>query len=323
MQMFSFFKNWLNKEQGKTRSVEELKKDIQEDAAVDFAELSEQEAEVEAGEDVPAAEARNQKVRTDLSLHPAWEQQLDNEKKYTLRFLQAQLPDVPAGSISVTGFSLIPNPEGLTVAMFVRNGLDRPVRFKDITLAIYLDDKPFARQRVDLSGMGSIPPRSSRPWEVFFPEGTYLHENFSFTRWKVMMKAQANPYVWPNHLDLDPQMEARMTERQKDRLELLIHSLPPIEAESVEATGFDIGWTKKGELVVAVLFRNGLPVDYRPDQLKITVSDTEGDVVATGVIDGSSIRVRPGTSRPWLFVFPANAVKKPNASLKRWVLEVT
>lgn len=322
MHMFSFLKNWLNKDQGNARSEEDLKRDIQEEASVDFAELSAHEAEIE-GKEEPKRESRFQKIRTELSLHPAWEQQLDNEKKYTLRFLQAQLPEMVKGTVSVTGFSLIPQEGGVTVALFFRNGLDHPVRFKNVRLAIYLDDKPFARQRVDLSDMGPIPPRCSRPWEVFFPEDTYLHDAISFTRWKVMMKAGARTHVWPRHLDLDPEMEARMTERQKDRLEALSHSLPPIKANSVEITGFDIGRTEDGRLVAALLFRNGLTEDYRPDKLTITISDKDGDVVASGTVDARSIRVRPGTNRPWLIVFPANMVKKPNANLKRWILQVT
>lgn len=319
--MFSFLKNWFGKEQGENRSMEELKKEIQEESTIDVAELSTAEAEVE--ENVSRSkQASSGRIRTELSLHPSWEQQLDAEKKYTLRFLQAELPEMPRGLISVTGFSMVPQPNGLVVALFFRNSLDRPVRIKNIRLAVYLDDKPFARMRVDLSEMGAIPPHSSRPWEILFPEETFLHDNFTFSRWKVVMKAGKSTHTWPGHLELDPEMEKRMTERQKDRLEALTHSLPPIPVNTVEVTGFDIGKTKDGQLVAAMLFRNGLKTVYHPDKLSITISDMDGDVVARGVLDASKVRVKPGHSRPWLVVFPPSAVKKPDANLKRWVLEV-
>lgn len=313
--MFSFFKNWFGKEQG------ELKKELQEEAMIDVNELSEGEATVEKEASSPKTATGN-KVHTEMSLHPMWEQELDAEKKYTLRFLQAELPDMPHGVISVTGFSLIPGPSGLTVTMFFRNSLDHPVRFKNLRMAIYLDDKPFARMNVDLSDMGAIPPHSSRPWEMLFPEETFLHDNFMFKRWKVVMKAGKSSHVWPNHLELDPEMEKRMTERQKDRLEALTHSLPPIPVETVQVTGFDIAMAPDGKLVAGMLFRNGLKTMYHPDKLQITISDQDGDVVAKGSVDASTVRVKPGYSRPWIIVFPPSAVKKPEANLRRWILEV-
>lgn len=313
--MFSFFKNWFGKEKG------ELKQELQEETTIDVNELSDAEAAVES--DATAAKpAAGTKVHTELSLHPMWEQELDAEKKYTLRFLQAELPDMVRGKISVTGFSMIPGPNGLTVTMFFRNSLDHPVRFKNIRMAIYLDDKPFARMSVDLSEMGAIPPRSSRPWELLFPAETFLHEDFTFKRWKVVMKAGKSTHVWPNHLELDPEMEKRLTERQKDKLEVLAHSLPPIKAETVQVTGFDIAMAKDGRLVAGMLFRNGSRQMYTPDKLQITISEQDGDVVAKGTVDASTVRVKPGHSRPWIIVFPPNAVIKPDANLRRWILEV-
>ncbi|KQL46544.1 hypothetical protein AN963_16600 [Brevibacillus choshinensis] len=313
--MFSFFKNWFGKDQG------ELKKELQEEATIDFSELSDIEADVEKGAST-AKPAVGNTVHTELSLHPMWEQELDAEKKYTLRFLQAELPDMARGSISVTGFSMIPGPSGLTVTMFFRNSLDHPVRFKNLRMAIFLDDKPFARMKVDLSEMGAIPPHTSRPWEMLFPEESFLHDNFTFKRWKVVMKAGKSTHVWPDLLELDPEMEKRMTERQKDRLESLSHSLPPIPADTVQVTGFDIAMANDGRLVAGMLFRNGMRNMYNPEKIKITITDQDGDVVAKGSVDASTVRVKPGHSRPWIIVFPPNVVKKPNANLRRWVLNV-
>jgi SLAP domain-containing protein len=323
MYMFSFFKNLVNKEQGQNLSEEELKKELREEAPIHLDELDEQEIEKETPVQ-PEAAGVSGEVSTELSLHPLWEEQLDNEKKYTLRFLQAELPKIKYGSVSVIGFSMIPQPTGgVNVALFFRNGTPAPVKFKNIRLAIYFDDTPFARQRINLSDMGTIPPFASRPWEVHFPPESFLHDNFDFKNWKVLMRANKSPYVWPNELELDPQMEARMTERQKDRLEYFTKVLPPIKADTVEITGFDIGKTKDGRLVAGLLFRNGIPFDFTPKALRITISDMEGDVVATGLVDASTVKVRPKTSRPWLVVFPAEMVKKPDADIRRWALEVT
>ncbi|GED67557.1 hypothetical protein BRE01_12590 [Brevibacillus reuszeri] len=319
--MFSFMKNFFGKDP-KDRSNEELKKEIQEESKIEATELKESEVEIEEAESAPQNTNSGNLIHTELSLHPMWEQELDAEKIYTLRFLQAELPDMVRGLVSVTGFSMVPNPNGLVVAMFFRNSTDRTVRIKNIRLAIYLDDEPFARMRVDLSDIGPIPAHTSRPWEILFPEESYLHDNFSFSRWKVVMKAGNSTHVWPSTLELDPEMEKRMTDRQKEKLEKLAFSLPVIPIHTVEITGFDIGKTKEGHVVAAMLFRNGMTSEYRPDKLKVKISDADGDVVAQGTMDTSKIRVKAGHSRPWLVVFPPNVVKKPDANLRRWVLEV-
>ncbi|MFY0543137.1 SLAP domain-containing protein [Brevibacillus sp. H7] len=312
--MFSFIKNWMNKE----NSMEEIKKDLQEGSTVDADEWNDSGAEV-----TPVHQrAVRPLVQTELSLHPVWEQQLDAEKKYTLRFLQAELPEMVEGTLGVTGFSLMPQEGGVNVAMFFRNASSHTARFKNVTLTILLDDKPFARQRFDLSDLGAIPPHSSRPWEVFFPAESFLHDNFAFTRWKVTLNFGKREHVWPKHLDLDPEMEARMTDRQKERLEVIVRTLPSMKPDSVEITGFDIGVTEDGKLVAGLLFRNALRERYSPQKLRIKITDAVGDLVASGSIDASKVQVRPGTARPWLVVFPASSVKKPNADLSRWYLEV-
>lgn len=320
--MLSFFKNWLGKEAGKDIRLEDLKKDIQEESTIEVEELNVKEAEFEAEAAEEPKKATSGRIRTELSLHPAWEQQLDAEKKYALRFLESELPEMIPGMISVTGFSMIPSEAGLTVALFFRNSTNRPARIKNIRLAVFLDEQPFARMRVNLEEMGAIPPHTSRPWEVFFPKESYLHDNFTFKSWKVVMKAGKSTHVWPNTLELDPDMEKQLTERQKDRLETLAYKLPPIPVNTVHVTGFDIGKTKSGQLVAAILIRNGLNEVYKPKKLHIEITDMEGDVVAKGNVDGSKVMVQPGYSRPWLVVFPPEAVLKPDANLHRWLLKV-
>ncbi|MBO8164266.1 MAG: SLAP domain-containing protein [Brevibacillus sp.] len=315
--MFSFIKNWLTKDQNRQRSLDELKQDIQESTTIPAEAAEEEREQVDAASRPTAAAVR--KVRTELSLHPSWEAALDAEKKYTLRFLQAELPEMDEGTLGITGFSLIPNEVGMTAAVFFRNGTGQPIRLKNLTLLIMFDDEVFARQSFDLSELGQIPPYSSRPWEIVFPRTSFLTDDIQFERWKVAIQLRR---VWPKQLDLDPQMEARMSEEQKDRLHKMVRILPPLSPNEVGATGFDITMAKDGRLVVGVLFRNGMSSPFNPKKLKIEVRDKSGDLVAGGTVDASRVEVKPGTSRPWIIVFPPNAVRKPNADLEKWTLNV-
>lgn len=309
--MFSFLKNWLQKNQNSLRPIDEIKKDLAEDA---------KESETEKELPNPIRDAAVKKVDTELSLHPGWEERLDSEKKYTLRFLQADLPKIPVGIIGVSGFSLIPEEEGITVALFFRNTTEHPARFESLTLTLHLDDRVFARHQCDLSGMGAVPPGTSRPWEVFFPKESFLDENFVFSRWKVKIDLGDRTHVWPTHLDLDSQMEARMTDRQKNKLQYLVNVLPSLEPNEVEMVGFDMGMAEDGSLAIWVLFRNATEHEYAPEKLKVSITDAVGDVVVKGTLDTSKLRVQPHTSRPWVVVFPASIIRKKNADLREWNL---
>lgn len=317
--MFQFMKNWLSKDEQKLKSLEELKKDIQEENVVNRSDVD----AGNAGLPPESITASSTKVHTELSLHPGWEKHLDAEKKYTLRFLQAELPDMAVGTVGVTGFSLVPNDEGVTVTAFFRNATDYPLRFGKLGLSIYVGDQVFARQRFDLTDLEAIPPHTSRPWEVFFPKESFLLTNLLFDRWKIVMDIGKRTIVWPKHLDLSPEMEARMTEEQKDRLLEIADRMPPLDQNQVEITGFDLGKTKDGKLVVGLLFRNARQTAYKPQKLNIRVATLEGELIASGTIDASNIMVRPGTSRPWLVVFPADRVKKPDFEQGKWLLKVT
>ncbi|MGO0063624.1 SLAP domain-containing protein [Brevibacillus fluminis] len=310
--MFSFFKNWFQKDQTSLRPLDEIKNDLAEDA----------KGTGQEGQPGYVQSAQIQKVDTELSLHPGWEERLDGEKKYALRFLQAELPKMPVGTVGVTGFSLIPEEEGITVALFFRNTTEHPARFENLTLSVFLDDRLFAKHQCDLTNMGAVPSGTSRPWEVFFPKESFVDDNFSFARWKVMMDVGSRKHVWPTHLDLDPAMEARMTERQKDKLEYMVNNLPSLEPDQVEIVGFDLGKTKDGSIVIGALIRNATVHEYAPETLKVNITDAVGDVVVKGTMDMSKVRVKPHTSRPWIVVFPANIVRKPNADLREWHLHL-
>ncbi|HZG16756.1 MAG TPA: SLAP domain-containing protein [Candidatus Bathyarchaeia archaeon] len=324
--MFSFIKNWFGKDRDDARSLEELKKEIQEESIVEAEELQEAGNTVTAAETAdkpaPAPKKERKKVKTELSLHPLWEEMLDSEKKYALRFLQADLPEMVVGTVGVTGFSLIPADGGITVAMFFRNGTVYPVRFKTITLSVYLDDRLFARHTFNMEELGAIPSNTSRPWEVFFPADSFVSDNFAFSRWKVKLHVGKSVYQWPRELDLDPAMEAKMSDMQKNRLEYIMQVLPPIKKNTVEVTGFDIVRMKDGRLVVAMLFQNATDRVYSPKKLDITIKDPDGSVIAEGLIQTDKIHVRPGTSKPWIMVFPPELVKKPDTVLRHWALIV-
>ncbi|MCR8978214.1 SLAP domain-containing protein [Brevibacillus laterosporus] len=307
--MFNFLKNWFTND-NEMRSPEDLKKDL---SQTTHNRIEESKEKMLKSSDL------------DVSFNTAWNEMLDQEKKYTLRFLNDSLPDIPEGTLGLTGFSLIPREGFVTVALFIRNASSIPVEMGTLDLAIAVEGRLFAKGEFDLSPVGTIPPMSSRPWEITFPEELVTNRrSMDVRQWKLIIGLPHREFVWPNNLEIDPEMEKRLTDTQKDRLENMVHFLPFLSPGTVSFTGFDIGLKEDGRLVVAVLIRSSLENTFEPKALNVTVRNALTEkVIAQGIVDGSKISLKSGYSKPWILVFPPNVVKADKAFNKtNWELDV-
>ncbi|TPG69967.1 SLAP domain-containing protein [Brevibacillus laterosporus] len=307
--MFNFLKNWFTND-SEMRTPEDLKKDLSQTTHNRIEE---------------ATEKMLKSSDLDVSFNPVWNEMLDQEKKYTLRFLNDSLPDIPEGTIGLTGFSLIPREGSVTVALFIRNASSIPVEMGKLDLAIAIEGRLFAKGEFDLSPVGTIPPMSSRPWEITFPEELVTNrKSMDVRQWKLIIGLPHREFVWPKNLEIDPAMEKRLTTTQKDRLENMIHFLPFLAPGTVSFTGFDIGLKEDGHLIVAMLIRSALENTFEPKALRVIVRNgTTEQVIAQGVVDGSKISLKSGSSKPWILAFPPNVVTmNDKVNKSNWELDV-
>ncbi|WP_232697857.1 SLAP domain-containing protein [Brevibacillus daliensis] len=308
--MFSFLKSWLNKDSDEMRNTEELKKDLSQTSVNRIEEKT--------------AEQRKE-VDLELSLHPMWDMNLDQSKKYALGFINEGLPKIPEGTFAVTGFSLIPREKGVTVSMFLRNASSKPINLKDVDLILKIEDQIFAEGNIDLSHAGEIPPYSSRPWEATFADEFIVYDrSLDFSNWSLAIRMGQPEYIWPKTLEIDPQMEAKMTDSMKKKLHFLVENLPPLQEGTISFTGYDVGLAKNGQLVAAMLIRNATRNTYNGKKWDIVISNTETNkIVAQGRVDASRVKVQAGHSRPWILVFPADKVKNTeDLTKKNWAIQV-
>ncbi|MFB0830107.1 SLAP domain-containing protein [Brevibacillus laterosporus] len=307
--MFNFLKNWFTND-NEMRSHEDLKKDLSQTTHNRIEE---------------ATEKMLKSSDLEVSFNPAWNEMLDQEKKYTLRFLNDSLPDIPEGTLGLTGFSLIPREGAVTVALFIRNASSIPVEMGKLDLAIAVEGHLFAKGEFDLSPVGIIPPMSSRPWEITFPEELVTNErSMDVRQWKLIIGLPQREFVWPKNLEIDPAMEKRLTVTQKDRLENMMYNLPFLAPGTVSFTGFDIGLKEDGRLIVAMLIRSALEDTFQPKALRVVVRERNKEkVIAEGIVDGSKISLKSGSSKPWILAFPPKVVNM-NQTLNKsnWELDV-
>lgn len=128
-------------------------------------------------------------VELELSVHPAEDPRMpDMERKQLEKELKDCSP-IKKNDINITGIYAFRTEEGLEVSFFIRNGLERPVKFEITPLSIVdKSGKLLAHQKFELSEMGEVARLSGRPWKVqFSPENVFTAE-VTPDDWKIIFE---------------------------------------------------------------------------------------------------------------------------------------
>ncbi|MFD2369409.1 accessory Sec system S-layer assembly protein [Brevibacillus sp. GCM10020057] len=304
--MLSFLKNLL----GKTPTPEEVRQQVQEESILP-ASTADQNREASHG------------VVTSLSLHPSWEAKLSAQEKYALSFMAQELEPLAEGNISLAGISLVPHDAGIEVTAFVRNSSERPVTLGEMTLVVLFGDQQlFTRQRFPMAEIGEIPPRSARPWSFVFEREHFLQVDVLLVNWKVAFEMAEKKMVLPQQLELEESWIKALSDEQKQALIELARKLPSIAEGEVNVQSLQIRRDESGALNALLLIRNGSARALSIEQLPLALYDATGEIVAQGLFKLEGLTVNPGTSKPWLFIFPPESVQKAEPDFSRWKVSV-
>jgi accessory Sec system S-layer assembly protein len=262
--------------------------------------------------------ATEEKVETELSLHPTWK--LSKEKEYVLRFLQQDLQPLKPNQLSLAGVELETKKQNLVVTAFVRNSLAKAIRLEKAELLLLSSDKKIiARQEFNLSELGEIPAKSSRPWRFIFDAQSRLLPDVPTEDWSLAFNLSSTQ---PHRLDLDSKWEEMLPETEKQKLQKLVKELPKPHNKEINIMGLSAKFLDNGNLTVTVLFRNGNYKGINIQQLPLEILDESGNIVAKGGFHLESFEVKANTSKPWTFIFPKELVQLPDADLSKWKARV-
>ncbi|GCD81073.1 MAG: accessory Sec system S-layer assembly protein [Geobacillus sp.] len=276
----------------------------------------EHDSVVEANELLENSEADSdeEEVKTELSFHPSWNVSI--EERYYYQFLHNQQRPLKKNQISLSGIDLKQVPRGYVVTAFVRNSLSRPVAFTPTPLLLLgPNNEVLARKVFDLSELGEVPPRSSRPWKFLFEQETLRTSELPLVDWKLAFELPKQKH---HSLDLAESWEKSLAAEDKQKLQALVQSLQPPKPGEVNFMGLQAQQTEQGDLHVTLLIRNGSDKNIHIEQLALQVHDASGDIVASGAFSLDHFEVKANTSKPWTFIFPKSLVTKENPDLRSW-----
>ncbi|WHY56579.1 SLAP domain-containing protein [Peribacillus simplex] len=123
-------------------------------------------------------------VHTALMFHEGWE--ISKQEEYVYKFHHQRLPALKPNQISISGIKLNRVEDDVIIVAFLRNSIEKAVRFDIVDLLLVDGDGKFlAKKTFDLSELGEIPALSSMPWRFLFEEGDMLAESVPDEGWKI------------------------------------------------------------------------------------------------------------------------------------------
>jgi accessory Sec system S-layer assembly protein len=257
----------------------------------------------------------DQEIKPELSLHPNWK--ISVEERYYYQFLNNEQQPLKENQISLSGIELKQVKQGVEVTAFVRSSLGKPINFQQMPLLLIGPNGDIlARKVFDLTELGELPPKSSRPWKFLFEKHTLKTEELPSTDWKLAFELKA--IQKPHSLDLAESWEKSLADEDKEKLESIINSIQPPKPGEVNFMGLQIKQAENGDIHVTLLIRNGSDKNIQIQQLPLQIEDAAGDIVARGGFTLDSFEVKANTSKPWTFIFPKSLVHKEQPDFSTW-----
>jgi SLAP domain-containing protein len=128
--------------------------------------------------------AASDAVHTSLMFHKGWD--ISKQEEYVYKFHHQKLPALKPNQISISGIKLTRVEDDVIIVAFLRNSIDKAVRFDIVDLLLVDGDgKLLAKKTFDLTELGEIPALSSMPWRFLFEEGDILAESIPEEGWKI------------------------------------------------------------------------------------------------------------------------------------------
>lgn len=268
-------------------------------------------------EDQEAA-GTDEEVFTELSIHPAWK--VPKEDLYSFQFLNQECPPLKPNQLSLYGVNVtVGHSENRQFTAFIRHSLNKGIKLEEATIVLTdEDDQVLGRKTFDLSGVGEIPPRSSRPWTFEFTDKDLFTEEIPESGWKLAF--QLKPSAKKHSIDFADSWTRSLATEDKEKLTEMVNKMTPPKPGEVNFLGLQAKFAKdSGDLHVTILIRNGGEKNINLEQIPLQIEDAEGDIIAKGGFKmDPKLLVKSHTSKPWNFVFPKSMMTKENPDLSKW-----
>ncbi|MCD5325928.1 MULTISPECIES: accessory Sec system S-layer assembly protein [Pontibacillus] len=263
------------------------------------------------------SDSSSEEVETELSINPDWK--LAEEDVYVYRFMNNEHPPLKPNQLSLGAFELTKMDDEIAAGAFVRNSLNKKITFNETTILLMkTDGTKLGRKEFDLSKVGELPARSSRPHLFIFDKKELFVpiEEVPTEDWKLAFELKKSSQK--HTLELEESWQKSMASEDFEKLKDYTESLKPPKPGEVNFMGLKAHQTDSGDLHVTMLIRNGSKKGIHLQQLPLQFEDASGEVVAKGGFKLENFEVSANTSKPWTFIFPKTMIQTSELDLSKW-----
>ncbi len=253
-------------------------------------------------------------VKTRFTLPP--QANLSYHQLNDYKRLHGQLPQVKKNTFTIYGAELkIINKKTIVVTAFVRNTIEQSLDLHPADLVLLdRNSQPFAKRKVDFTGLGALPPNTARPWRIEFPKESWLQEDMENLSRPWSLAFEKNLIHRVDYSGLD---DTLLTEEIKQELDKFSEEAP-LEDNAFSLLGLFAKLDAEENLVITLLLRNSTNRDLRVRQLPLKFYDAQGDLSAQGVFQFDELTIYPNTSKPVTLIFPESSILKNEMDLSKW-----
>ncbi|KAB8133093.1 accessory Sec system S-layer assembly protein [Gracilibacillus oryzae] len=270
------------------------------------------------GEDV-GTETGDEEIETTLSIHPSWN--LPEEEKYVFAFHNSDAKPLKPNQISITTVDLEERKHEFQFITLIRHSVNKAINLRTANIVLLDDEKrTIIKKSFDLSSVGKLPAKSSRPWKFTFSKKELAKINAEpNSNWTIAFELKKK-----HQLDLEDSWKESLAQDSIEQLEKIVESAKPLKAGEVNFMGIEAKLMEDNQLSVTILIRNGAERDLNIEKLPLMVTDASGEVIAKGGFQFETLTIKANTSKPWRFLFPASLLLKDAAEidLSKWQAEV-
>lgn len=241
-------------------------------------------------------------VETEISVHPELKDRVSKFKMETLNDEISTLPPIKEGDVNISTDYIFDVGDKYEVSIFIRNGLAKPINFEKVPLILVNDKGEILGEKIfNLREVGDIPPKSVRPWKIYFEKEDFNIGDNNLKDLKIVFdtKIKAERTV---KVELDNLPEGIQGEKRK-KYEKFLEELPLLRRGQVSMSTFDVYKTKDEGVSVVLVICNGNDRAINVEKVPLSIFDASESLVASGVFYLEKVVINPGKANVYRFTF--------------------
>lgn len=265
-------------------------------------------------------ETKRKNVDLELSFKPESEQVMSKVQREIIEEDLNRFEDIKENDINISTSFIFDMGDKLEASIFFRNGLSNKINFDKVPLMLVdSEGKVIASEIFTLRELGDIPPKSARPWKIFFDKKNIIEMPNKIGECKVVFskEVQALPTLKAEFENIPDNMDITIQRKLKEYL----NSLPLLQKGQVTINNYEVKLRGDKAISITIIVRNGAEKEIKIEKLPVTVYDGENKKICSVILDIDNLKVSPIKAKLYNLVLNFNPEQYSEYDLEKLSVE--